>query len=65
MQVLFDTLSAMAPLENCPECGSIMSHLNATFLSQNGKTWNVPLRAWLKCDLWLPKGPGTFSVHAT
>jgi hypothetical protein len=51
MQVLFDTLSAMPPLENCPECGSIMSHLDATFLSQNGKTWNVPLRAWPKCDV--------------
>jgi hypothetical protein len=48
---LFNTLSALPPLIHCPKCGFKLLHLDATFFSQNGKVWTLPLPVCPKCDL--------------
>jgi hypothetical protein len=47
---VFDTLSELAPLVHCPECGSNLLHMNTTFFSERGKTWTLPLPVCPCCD---------------
>jgi hypothetical protein len=49
LEALFDTLSTQPPIQHCPACGFAMSHLDATFSSQQGKSWTVALPVCLKC----------------
>jgi hypothetical protein len=46
---LFNVLSAMPPLTHCRKCGSKLFHLDATFLSDSGKTWTLPLPFCSRC----------------
>ncbi len=40
---LLDTLATQPPPLCCPECGSLYSHLTATFFLQSGKACTIPL----------------------
>jgi len=47
---LFDTLSRMPRLLECPECGSTLLHREAV-LSYNRQVWTLQLAMCPSCDL--------------
>jgi hypothetical protein len=49
-QHLLDMLAAQPPVLNCPRCGEPLLQMDATFLSQNGKTWMIPLPVCMSCN---------------
>jgi hypothetical protein len=47
---LFDALSVEAGTRYCSGCGSLLSHMSTTFLSQTGKVWEIPLPICEACN---------------
>jgi hypothetical protein len=47
---LFDTLSAQPPLIYCPKCRNKLLHVHATFFSDSGKSWTLPLPICGNCE---------------
>jgi hypothetical protein len=48
---LFDALSAIPRLLQCPKCDTELLHTNATFFTLAGKEWTVPVPHCPQCDL--------------
>jgi hypothetical protein len=44
-----DMLFAQPPAFRCPKCLSVLLHVDATFLSQDGKEWMIPLPICTNC----------------
>jgi hypothetical protein len=48
-QHFLDMLAAQPPVLSCPTCGQALLQLDATFLSQTGKSWMIPLPVCMNC----------------
>ncbi len=46
---LFDALSALPRLTRCRKCGTELLHVDATFFSNGGKVWTLPLPFCSNC----------------
>jgi hypothetical protein len=50
-QEIFDALSVLPRQTRCCKCGMELLHIEATFLSEKGHVWTLPLPICPKCDL--------------
>jgi hypothetical protein len=48
---LFDALSALPRLTRCRKCDTELLHLDATFFSDDGKVWTLPVPFCSTCCL--------------
>ena len=49
VEELFDALSALPRLTRCRTCGTALHHVDATFVSDGGKVWTLPLPFCSSC----------------
>jgi hypothetical protein len=50
-QEIFDDLFVLPHETQCRKCGMELLHMEATFLSEKGNVWTLPLPVCPKCDL--------------